>query len=51
MEFNIKLNLNELNYVIATLGKKPFEEVSELIQSIRKQAIEQVNNQQEDAAE
>jgi len=36
--FNIELTLNELNVILAFLGKQPYESVYTLIEKIQKQA-------------
>jgi hypothetical protein len=42
MNFNITLNLDQLNLVLAALSKLPFEAVSETIALVRQQGTEQV---------
>jgi hypothetical protein len=42
MEINLKLDLQDVNGVIAVLAQLPFGQVTELINKIRNQAIEQV---------
>ena len=39
------LTVNEVNTIIFALGKKPYEEVFELIDKIQKQANEQCNKE------
>jgi hypothetical protein len=39
----LKLKLNEVNYVLNSLSKMPYESVHELIAKVYKQAQEQVN--------
>lgn len=43
MNFNIKLNVDQINYIISSLSKQPYEDVAELIETIRYQAMEQIN--------
>ena len=38
----LELSVEEINLVLSSLSKKPFEEVSELIAKIRSQAIPQL---------
>ena len=42
MNFNITLNLDQLNLVLAALSKLPFEAVSETIALVRQQGTEQL---------
>jgi len=42
MNFNITLNLDQLNLVLAALSKLPFEAVSETIALVRQQGTEQM---------
>jgi len=42
--FTIELSLNELNIVLAYLGKQPYESVYTLIEKIQKQAQSQSTN-------
>ena len=42
MNFNIKLNLDQLNLVLAALSKLPFETVTDTIAVIRQQGTEQL---------
>ncbi len=42
MNFNITLNLDQLNLVLAALSKLPFENVSDTIASIRQQGTAQL---------
>jgi hypothetical protein len=39
----LKLPLEALNYIMACLGKQPFEQVADLVQAIREQAIPQLS--------
>jgi len=41
--FKLELTLNELNIVLAYLGKQPYENVYTLIEKIQKQARNQTN--------
>lgn len=47
---NLELNKNELNIVVAALGKLPMETVEEVVYSIRKQ-VEDFNKATKDEAE
>lgn len=42
IEITLKLPLGAVNGILAMLGKAPFEQVADLIQAIREQAIPQV---------
>ena len=42
MKFNITLNLDQLNLVLAALSKLPFETVTDTIAIIRQQGTEQL---------
>lgn len=42
MKFNITLNLDQLNLVLAALSKLPFETVTDTIAVIRQQGTEQL---------
>ena len=42
MNFNISLNLDQLNLILAALSKLPFEAVSETIALVRQQGAEQI---------
>ena len=42
MNFNITLNLDQLNLVLAALSKLPFEAVAETIATVRQQGTEQL---------
>ena len=53
-EITIELTLNEINMILASLGKHPFDEISQLIGKIRSQGEEQISALQaaaEEAAE
>jgi hypothetical protein len=41
--FNIELSLNELNLILAYLGKQPYENVYTLIENLQKQAQKQAH--------
>ena len=43
--FKIDLTLNELNVILAFLGKQPYESVYQLIENIQKQAQQQAGLQ------
>ena len=38
----LKLPLNAVNFILGALGKQPFEQVADLVQAIREQAIPQL---------
>jgi len=38
----LKLPLPAVNYIMGVLGKQPFEQVADLVQAIREQAIPQL---------
>lgn len=42
MELHLKLSLDQVNIILAALGKQPFETVAPLIDSIRQQAQPQL---------
>ena len=42
MEINVKLTLEEVNAVISVMAQLPFNQVHELVNKIRGQAIEQI---------
>lgn len=44
--FTIKLTLEETNLIITALSKLPYEDVALLINSIREQAVTQLNSPQ-----
>ena len=53
-ELTIELTLTEINMILASLGKHPFDEISQLIGKIRSQGEEQISALQaaaEEAAE
>ena len=41
----LQVNLKEINLILQALGKRPFEEVYELIGKINQQVNEQIANQ------
>jgi hypothetical protein len=43
----LTLTLGSLNIVMAALGKAPYEQVADLVQSIREQAIPQIQKPQD----
>ena len=45
----LELNINEINMILATLGKHPFDEVVVLVGKIRSQATAQIQLMQADA--
>lgn len=45
----IELSIDQLNSILMTLGKRPFEEVADLIVDIRNQATPQVQQHQQRA--
>lgn len=49
MDFNIKVNEQEVNTVLTALASQPFKDVAELINKVHTQANEQVKNEQERA--
>lgn len=42
-EITVELTLNEINMILASLGKHPFDEISQLIGKIRSQGEEQIS--------
>ena len=42
MELTLKFSLDQVNIILATLGKQPYESVVQLIDSIRTQAQPQL---------
>ena len=42
-ELTIELTLTEINMILASLGKHPFDEISQLIGKIRSQGEEQIS--------
>jgi hypothetical protein len=47
MELTLKFSLEQVNIILAALGKQPFETVAPLIDSIRGQAQPQLQAQEE----
>ena len=47
LTIELKLPLNAVNYIMGVLGKQPFEQVADLVQAIREQALPQVQNDTE----
>lgn len=43
MEYNLNLTENEVNQILLTLSKQPYEQVFMLIDKVRGQAVEQDN--------
>lgn len=50
MNFELNLTLDELNLILASLAKLPFETVTGLIQKVREQAEPQLVAQQQATA-
>lgn len=44
-QLTLQLDLNEVNYVLTSLGKEPFNTVAGLINKIREQGIVQLKEQ------
>jgi uncharacterized membrane protein len=49
--FNIKLNLDQVNVILSTMGKLPYESISPLMHSIQSQANMQMQEMQAQAAQ
>lgn len=47
----IDLDITELNYILETLAKQPWEQVALLIEKIREQAIPQLPTEEETTSE
>ena len=47
MEFNIKLTLEQLNIVVATLAKGPYEVVADTLHLIKQQGQKQIDEAQQ----
>lgn len=45
----VKLTINEVNAILLSLAKQPYETVAQLIEKIREQAIPQVPEEEERA--
>lgn len=45
-EVNIKLTVNELNFILDVIGEKPFKTVKDLISKIVNQGNEQIKPQE-----
>jgi hypothetical protein len=43
MNINLTLSVQSVELILAALGKAPYEQVADLIQSIKEQAIPQVS--------
>jgi hypothetical protein len=43
MNINLVLPVQSVELILAALGKAPYEQVAELVQSIREQAIPQIS--------
>lgn len=48
---NIQLNLDQINVILATLGKLPYESIAPLMNSIQVQATQQYEQIQQAAAQ
>lgn len=48
---NIRLNLDQINVILATLGKLPYESIAPLMNSIQSQAVSQYEQIQQSAAQ
>jgi hypothetical protein len=46
----VKLTINEVNAILLSLAKQPYETVAQLIEKIREQAIPQVPEEEERVA-
>jgi hypothetical protein len=46
----VKLTINEVNAILLSLAKQPYETVAQLIEKIREQAIPQVPEEEERGA-
>jgi hypothetical protein len=46
MEVNVKLTLEEVNAVISVMAQLPFNQVHEIVNKIRGQAIDQIQSVQ-----
>lgn len=47
MNLSISLNVDEVNFIINTIAEKPYNQVADLLQKIRQQALDQVNQASE----
>lgn len=47
MNLSISLNVDEVNFIINTIAEKPYNQVADLLQKIRQQALDQVNRASE----
>lgn len=43
MNLSISLTVDEVNFIINTIAEKPYNQVADLLQKIRQQALDQVN--------
>lgn len=48
---NLELNIEEINYILKSVGKNPFEEVAPLINKIHMQCQPQLLKEEEKAEE
>jgi len=44
--FNIQLNIDQINVILATLGKLPYETIAQLMTNIQTQATQQLQQLQ-----
>ena len=51
LELNLSLSVAEINVILRSLGKHPFEEIAALIQKIKQQGEVQLAEMQQDQVE
>jgi hypothetical protein len=51
LELNLSLSIAEINVILRSLGKHPFEEIAALIQKIKQQGEVQLAEMQQDKVE
>lgn len=51
LELNLSLSIAEINVILRSLGKHPFEEIAALIQKIKQQGEVQLAEMQQDEVE
>ena len=51
LELNLSLSIAEINVILRSLGKHPFEEIAALIQKIKQQGEVQLAEMQQDQVE
>lgn len=51
MNLLISLNVDEVNFIINTIAEKPYNQVADLLQKIRQQALDQVNPAPKDTSD